>query len=89
MGFEHIQMYKYFEANYYTCRLHCQRIQTKFPCHQIGTAIHALQAIHRVSDPTDADSAVAKERDGQYKHLMRIKRKTDSDGMRPLPNEDG
>jgi hypothetical protein len=43
--------------------------------HQISAAIHALQTIHRVSDPTDADSAVAKERDGQYKHLIELKEK--------------
>ena len=40
--------------------------------HSIGAAIYALQAIHRASKPSDADSAVAKERDWQYEHLLEL-----------------
>jgi len=42
------------------------------PTHSIGAAIYALQAIHRASKPSDADSAVAKERDWQYEHLLEL-----------------
>jgi hypothetical protein len=42
--------------------------------HSIGSAIYALQAIYRA---TDSDAAVAKERDWQYHHLLRL-RKTSS-----------
>jgi len=42
------------------------------PTHSIGSAIYALQAIHRVSDSADADSAVAKERDWQVQHLIEL-----------------
>ncbi len=38
--------------------------------HSIGAAIYALQAIHRATDPSYADAAVAKERDWQYQHLL-------------------
>jgi len=47
------------------------------PTHSIGAAIYALQAIHRVSNASDADSAVAKERDWQMQHLLEL-RKTKS-----------
>jgi|ERR1035438_8880315 hypothetical protein len=40
------------------------------PTHSVGAAIYALQAIHRVSSPTEADAAVAKEREWQHQHLM-------------------
>jgi hypothetical protein len=42
------------------------------PTHSIGAAIYALQAIHRASGPADADSAVARERDWQYRHLLEL-----------------
>jgi hypothetical protein len=42
------------------------------PTHSIGAAIYALQAIHRVTDASDADAAVAKERDWQYQHLAAL-----------------
>ena len=45
------------------------------PTHSIGAAIYALQAIHRASDVSDTDAAVAKERDWQYKHLIELKEK--------------
>jgi hypothetical protein len=42
------------------------------PTHAIGAAIYALQAIHRATDPADADAAVARERDWQYQHLLEL-----------------
>ena len=38
--------------------------------HCMGPAIYAQQAIHRATDPDDADAAVARERDWQYQHLL-------------------
>jgi hypothetical protein len=40
------------------------------PTHSIGAANYALQAIHRDTDSSDA--AVAKERNWQYEHLLRL-----------------
>ena len=40
------------------------------PTHAIGAANYALQAIHRATNSSDADAAVAKERDWQYQHLL-------------------
>jgi hypothetical protein len=42
------------------------------PTHAIGGAIYGLQAIHRATDPSEADAAVAKERDWQYQHLLEL-----------------
>jgi len=41
------------------------------PIHAIGAAIYGLQAIHRA---TDADAAVAKEREWQYQHLLELRK---------------
>ena len=43
------------------------------PTHAIGAAIYALQAIHRVSNEVDADSALAKEQDWQRQHLLELR----------------
>jgi hypothetical protein len=43
------------------------------PTHSIGAAIYALQAIHRATDSSNADAAVAKERDWQYQHLLELR----------------
>lgn len=45
------------------------------PRHSYGPAIYAQQAIHRATNPTDADAdaAVAKERDWQYQHLLHLR----------------
>ncbi len=43
------------------------------PTHSIGSAIYALQAIHRAINPPDSHEAVAKERDWQYQHLLRLR----------------
>src|SRR6266498_1693271 len=42
------------------------------PTHSIGAANYALQAIHRATNSSDADAAVAKERDWQYQHLLNL-----------------
>ncbi|MCL4533600.1 MAG: hypothetical protein M1370_00355 [Bacteroidetes bacterium] len=55
------------------------------PTHSIGAANYALQAIHRATNPSDADAAVAKERDWQYRHLLEIrKRLVKQASLRPL-----
>jgi len=41
--------------------------------HSMGSAIYALQAIHRATGASDADAAVAKERDWQYQHLLTLR----------------
>lgn len=42
------------------------------PTHAIGAAIYALQAIHRATDVSGAEAAVAKELDWQYKRLLEM-----------------
>lgn len=42
------------------------------PTHSIGAAIYSLQAIHRAAGDSEADAAVAKERDWQYQHLLEL-----------------
>ncbi len=42
------------------------------PTHSIGAANYALQAIHRGSNSSNADAAVARERDWQYQHLLEL-----------------
>jgi len=46
------------------------------PTHSIGAANYALQAIHRSTNHSDADAAIAKERDWQYQHLLELKNNT-------------
>ncbi|MFZ0544203.1 MAG: putative immunity protein, partial [Candidatus Promineifilaceae bacterium] len=43
------------------------------PRHAYGPAIYAQQAIHRATNPADADTAAAKERDWQYQHLIELR----------------
>jgi hypothetical protein len=43
------------------------------PDHSIGAALYALQAVHRATDPAEADAAVIKERDWQYQHLLELR----------------
>lgn len=45
------------------------------PTHSIGAAIYALQAIHRATDPLNADAAVAKQQDWQYQRLIELRKK--------------
>ena len=44
------------------------------PSHSIGAANYALQAIHRATIASDANAAVAKERDWQYQHLLELRK---------------
>ena len=44
------------------------------PTHSIGAANYALQAIHRATNASDADAAIAKERDWQYQHLLELRK---------------
>jgi hypothetical protein len=43
------------------------------PTHSVGAAHYALQALHRGTSSSDADAALAKERDWQYRHLRRLR----------------
>lgn len=42
------------------------------PRHSYGPAVYAQQAIYRATNPSEADAAVAKERDWQYQHLLNL-----------------
>jgi hypothetical protein len=42
------------------------------PTHSMGSAIYALQAIYRTATSSDADTAIARERDWQYQHLLEL-----------------
>jgi hypothetical protein len=43
------------------------------PFHSLGAANYALQAIHRATNPSDANVAVAKEREWQIQHLLDLR----------------
>jgi hypothetical protein len=43
------------------------------PTHSIGAANYALQVIHRAANSSDADTAIVKERDWQYQHLIELR----------------
>ncbi len=45
------------------------------PTHAIGSAVYALQAIHRATDSSEVDAAVTDERDWQYHHLLDLRKK--------------
>jgi hypothetical protein len=47
--------------------------------HSIGAANYALQAIHRATNASDADAAIAKERDWQYQHLLELRKTHEAD----------
>jgi hypothetical protein len=42
------------------------------PRHAYGAALYAQQALYRATHPSDADAAVAKEREWQYQHLLHV-----------------
>ena len=42
------------------------------PTHSIAAANYALQAIHRAASASEAEAAVAKERDWQCRHLLEL-----------------
>ena len=44
------------------------------PAHSVGAAIYALQAIYRATDYAAADTAIAKEREWQYRHLLELRK---------------
>ncbi|MBY8991477.1 MAG: hypothetical protein KGD58_12040 [Candidatus Lokiarchaeota archaeon] len=48
---------------------------THVKTHSIGAAIYVLQAIHRAAKYSDAYTAVAKEREWQYQHLLSLREK--------------
>ncbi|MFA4824780.1 MAG: putative immunity protein [Methanoregula sp.] len=48
------------------------------PTHSLGAAKYALQAINRTTDSSDADVAIARERDWQYHHLLALRERSDS-----------
>jgi Imm-5 like putative immunity protein len=43
------------------------------PAHSAGAAMYALQAIHRTTDPAEAEAAVAREREWQYRRLLTLR----------------
>jgi hypothetical protein len=43
------------------------------PRHAYGAAVYAQQAVYRASDSSEADAAAAKERDWQYRRLLRLR----------------
>ena len=45
------------------------------PTHSIAAAIYALQAIYRDPSILEAEAAIAQERDWQYKHLIKLRKK--------------
>jgi hypothetical protein len=49
------------------------------PTHSIGAALYAQQAVWRAADSGDAEAAVAKERDWQYRHLLALIERKGSD----------
>ena len=44
--------------------------------HSMGSAIYALQAIHRATNSSDPEAVIAKERDWQYQHLLDLAEKS-------------
>ena len=44
--------------------------------HSIGAANYTLQAVYRAAIHKDADKKVAKEREWQYKHLVKLSKKS-------------
>jgi hypothetical protein len=47
------------------------------PLHALGAANYALQAIHRATSSSDADAAVAREREWQLQHLLNLENTCD------------
>ena len=41
--------------------------------HAVGSAIYALQAIHRATNDSDVEDAITKEQDWQYQHLLSLR----------------
>jgi hypothetical protein len=49
------------------------------PTHSMGSAIYALQAIHRATNSSEADAVVAKEKEWQYQHLLELVKKQEGE----------
>jgi hypothetical protein len=49
------------------------------PTHAIGSAIYALQAIHRATNAANTHAAIANEQEWQYQHLLRLKKEAASE----------
>ena len=49
------------------------------PTHSRGAALYAQQAVWRATNSTYAEAAVQSERDWQYRHLLVLREKPDSD----------
>jgi hypothetical protein len=43
------------------------------PSHAYGPTVYAQQAIFRATNPSEADAAIARERDWQYTHLLQLR----------------
>ena len=41
--------------------------------HSLGAALYAQQAVFRAADPADAEAAVAREREWQYRRLLALR----------------
>ncbi len=50
------------------------------PTHSVGAADYALQAIHRATNSSSADAAVARERHWQHRHLLELRRAHEANG---------
>jgi hypothetical protein len=45
---------------------------THVPLHSLGAANYALQAIYRATNPAEAEAAIAREREWQLEHLLKL-----------------
>ena len=49
------------------------------PMHSLGAALYARQAVWRAATPAEADAAVTRERDWQYRHLVLLRERSASE----------
>jgi len=55
-------------------RAACQAVATaNVSTHSLGAAVYARQAVWKAANPDDAETAVAKERDWQYRCLLALR----------------
>jgi hypothetical protein len=45
---------------------------THVPLHSLGAANYALQAIYRATNPAEVEAAIAREREWQLQHLLKL-----------------
>ena len=55
--------------------------------HSLGAAQYALQAVHRAAVASYAEAAVTKERDWQYRRLLKLREKLKDTPIGALPDE--